>query len=237
MLGRFVKVYCDDILNFSKTREDHLVHVRMVFQTLRRLRHHKLFVKASKCQFSRPPVGFLGHVISERGVVIDPKKVVAVAQWAQPTSCTDNRRFIGQAIYYCKFVQNFSCLAAPLTALCSPQPPALGSRGARHWQPVAGQQSFASGSGPQVRVLAGAAGGKTFSSRRAPLASAWLHVKAEHQAPPRWASEHPLPDPRPHAAGRVHQPRLFGAAGLPLRSRLPAGPHRVIYLLTGPGRV
>jgi hypothetical protein len=116
MLGRFVQVYCDDILIFSKTREEHLVHVRMVLETLR---HHKLYAKASKCQFGRSSVGFLGHVISERGVAVDPRKVAAVAEWATPQSCTDVRRFVGLANYYRKFVLRFSAIAAPLTALCS----------------------------------------------------------------------------------------------------------------------
>ena len=120
MLGRFVQVYCDDILIFSKTREEHLVHVRMVLETLR---HHKLYAKASKCQFGRASDGFLGHVISEHGVSVDPRKVAAVAEWAKPSSCTDSdvRRFVGLANYYRKFVLRFSALAAPLTALCSPR--------------------------------------------------------------------------------------------------------------------
>jgi hypothetical protein len=107
MLGRFVQVYWDDILIFFKTREEHLVHVRMVLETLR---HHKLYAKASKCHFSRSSVGFLGHVFSERGVAVDPRKVAAVAEWAAPTSCTDVRRFIGLANYYRKFVLRFSAL-------------------------------------------------------------------------------------------------------------------------------
>jgi hypothetical protein len=110
-LGRFVQVYCDDILIFSKTREEHLVHVRMVLETLR---HHQLFAKASKCQFLRSPVGFLGHVISERGITADPRKVPAVAEWATPTSCTDVRRFIGLANYTVSL-----CCASP------PSPPHL----------------------------------------------------------------------------------------------------------------
>ena len=59
------------------------VHVRMVLETHR---HHTLYTKASKCQFGRSSVGFLGHVISERGVAVDPRKVAAVAEWATPTS-------------------------------------------------------------------------------------------------------------------------------------------------------
>ena len=131
LIGRFVQVYCDDILIFSKTREEHLVHVRMVLETLR---HHKLYAKASKCQFGRSSVGFLGHVISEHGVAVDPRKVAAVAEWATPTSCTDVRRFVGLANYYRKFVLRFSALAAPLTALCGP-------RALFTWGP-AEQQSF-----------------------------------------------------------------------------------------------
>jgi hypothetical protein len=80
MLGRFVQVYCDDILIFSKTREEHLVHVRMVIE---KLRHHKLYAKASKCQFGCAPVGLLRHVISEHGVAVDPRKVAVVAEWAR----------------------------------------------------------------------------------------------------------------------------------------------------------
>jgi hypothetical protein len=94
MLGRFVQVYCDDILIFSKTRAEHLAHVRMVLETLR---HHQLYAKASKCNFGRSSVGFLGHVISEHGVAVDPRKVAAVAEWAPPTSCTEVRRFVGLA--------------------------------------------------------------------------------------------------------------------------------------------
>jgi hypothetical protein len=104
----------------------------MVLETLRR---HKLYAKASKCQFGRSSVGFLGHVISELGVAVDPRKVAAVAEWAQPTSCTEVRRFVGFANYYRKFGLRFSALAAPLTALCSP-------RATFRWG-AAEQQSFA----------------------------------------------------------------------------------------------
>ena len=117
MLGTFVQVYMDDILIFSRSKEEHLVHVRMVLETLR---HHRLYAKASKCQFGRSSVGFLGHVISERGVAMDPRKVAAIRDWARPESCTDVRRFIGLANYY-RFVRGFSALTAPVTTLCSPK--------------------------------------------------------------------------------------------------------------------
>ncbi len=105
--GRFVHAYCDDILIISKTRDEHLVHVRMV-TVLETLLHHKPelsgYAKASKCQFGRASesVGFPGHVIiSEHGVAVDPSKVASVAEWARatPTSpaCTDVHRsgFVG----------------------------------------------------------------------------------------------------------------------------------------------
>ncbi len=76
-----MQVYCDDIVIFSKTRQEHLAHVRMV---LEKLRHHKFYAKASKCRFGRSSVGFLGHVILERGVAVDPRKVAAVAEWVTP---------------------------------------------------------------------------------------------------------------------------------------------------------
>ena len=118
MLGRFVQVYCDDILIFSKTREEHLMHVRMVLETLRQ---HKLHAKASKCLFGRSSVVILSHVFSEGGVAVDPRKVAAVAGWATPKSCTDVRRFVGLAKYYREFVLRFSAIAGSLTALCSPR--------------------------------------------------------------------------------------------------------------------
>ena len=82
MLGRFVQVYCDDILVFPKTREEHMMHVRMVLETLL---PHKLYAKASKCQFGRSSACFFSQVISEHGVAVDPRKVSAVAERAAPT--------------------------------------------------------------------------------------------------------------------------------------------------------
>jgi hypothetical protein len=90
----------------------------MVLETLR---HHQIFAKASKCQFGRSSVGFLGHIISARGVGVDPAKVEAIRNWARPSTCTDVRRFVGLANYYRRFVPRFSDIAAPLTALCSPR--------------------------------------------------------------------------------------------------------------------
>ena len=103
MLGKFVQVYMDTFI-FSRTEAEHLIHVRMVLESLR---HHHLYPKASKRQFGRSSVVFLGHVISERGVAMDPCKLSAIRGWAQPESCLDVRRFVGLANYYCRFVRFF----------------------------------------------------------------------------------------------------------------------------------
>jgi hypothetical protein len=95
MLGCFVHVYFCDILIFSnlKTRKEHLMHVQMVLETPH---HQQLFPKASTCQFIRssPAGDFLGqwHIISERGVAVDPRKITVVADWATQTPCTDASR-------------------------------------------------------------------------------------------------------------------------------------------------
>ena len=124
MLGQFVQVYMDDILLFSRTREEHRHHVRLVLETLR---HNQLYAKASKCEFGRSSVGFLGHIISARGVAVDPRKIEAIRTWARPVSCTDVRRFVGLSNYYRKFVQGFANLAAYLPP-CAARRPRSGGR-------------------------------------------------------------------------------------------------------------
>ena len=116
-LGRCAVVYMDDILVHSASREQHLKDVEEVLATLRR---HKLFAKSSKCEFGRQELGFLGHRLSAAGVSVDPRKVQSIREWATPRSCTEVRRFIGLANYYRRFVEGYAELAAPLTALGSP---------------------------------------------------------------------------------------------------------------------
>ena len=84
---------------------------------LQLLQDHKLYAKFSKCDFWLSEVHFLGHVVSKKGVSVDPKKVEAVSKWAALTSVTEIRSFLGLAGYYRKFVEEFSKIVALLTAL------------------------------------------------------------------------------------------------------------------------
>ena len=90
----------------------------MVLDTLH---HHSLFSKEAKCAFCSSSVAFLGHVILAAGLVVYPRTTEAISEWARPSSCTDVRRFVGLANYYCKLVKGFTMVAAPLTELCSPR--------------------------------------------------------------------------------------------------------------------
>ena len=113
-LRRFILVFFDDILIYSKTWADHLRHLRAVLDELRR---HQLFVKRTKCSFGASSVAYLGHVISAAGVAMDPAKVQAIHDWSAPRSPRVVPGFLGLAGYYRKFVHNYGAIAAPLTAL------------------------------------------------------------------------------------------------------------------------
>ncbi|CAL9026823.1 unnamed protein product, partial [Prunus brigantina] len=113
-LDRFVIVFIDDILVYSKSRKAHMKHLEIVLGTLRR---RQLYAKFSKCQFWLDRISFLGHVISAEGIYVDPQKIEAVMNWPQPTSVTEIRSFLGLAGYYRRFVEGFSVIAASLTRL------------------------------------------------------------------------------------------------------------------------
>ncbi|KAJ9522447.1 hypothetical protein QJQ45_008252 [Haematococcus lacustris] len=111
-------VYLDDILVMSKDSEEHLVHLRRVFDLLRK---NKFYAKLSKCEFMQRTLKFLGHIISAHGISVDPCKVTAISEWPVPTSLKTLQFFLGAANYVRKFVHNFSTIAAPLTDLTGPK--------------------------------------------------------------------------------------------------------------------
>lgn len=96
-IGRFVVVYFDDILVFSTTWDEHLLHLREVLLALRR---DKLFIAKQKCEFGTSEVLFLGYIVSAAGLRVDPLKVEVIASWPQPTTISEIRSFHGLASFY-----------------------------------------------------------------------------------------------------------------------------------------
>jgi hypothetical protein len=113
-LDKFVVVFIDDILIYSKNEEDHAQHLRIV---LTRLREHQLYAKFSKCAFWLEEIQFLGHVLSAKGIAVDPSKVKDILEWKPPTIVHQVRSFLGLAGYYRRFILDFSKLVKPITSL------------------------------------------------------------------------------------------------------------------------
>uniref|UniRef100_A0A2N9HNA1 Uncharacterized protein n=1 Tax=Fagus sylvatica TaxID=28930 RepID=A0A2N9HNA1_FAGSY len=113
-LGRFVVVYFDDILVYSKSLDQHIDHLHCVLAVLRK---EKLYANLKKCSFCLDKVVFLGYVVSGKGIAVDEEKVKAIKEWPTPKSITEVRSFHGLAGFYRRFVKDFSTLAAPLTEI------------------------------------------------------------------------------------------------------------------------
>jgi hypothetical protein len=113
-LDKFVVVFIDDILIYSKSEAEHAKHLCIVLQ---RLRDHKLYAKFSKCEFWLDSVKFLGHTIFKDGISVDPSKVQEFMDWKPPKSVHQIRSFLGLAGYYRQFIPDFSRIAKPMTEL------------------------------------------------------------------------------------------------------------------------
>jgi phosphatidylinositol kinase/protein kinase (PI-3 family) len=113
-LEKFVLVFIDDILIYSKNREEHEEHLRLVLQVLR---EHQLYVKFSKCDFFQKKIHYLGHVIFEEGVTVDPDKIRSIMEWPTPKDVLDIISFMGLAGYYRRFIKGFSKIGCPITSL------------------------------------------------------------------------------------------------------------------------
>ncbi|GJZ39678.1 reverse transcriptase domain-containing protein [Tanacetum coccineum] len=113
-LDKFVIVFIDDILIYSRNKEEHANHLRIILELLKK---EKLYAKFSKCDFWIRIVQFLGHLIDNQGLHVDPAKIEAVKNWTSPTTPTEIRQFLGLAGYYRRFIKDFSKIAKSLTEL------------------------------------------------------------------------------------------------------------------------
>ncbi|GJX82432.1 putative reverse transcriptase domain-containing protein [Tanacetum coccineum] len=113
-LDKFVIVFIDDILIYSKNKQEHEEHLKIILELLKK---EELYAKFSKCEFWISKVQFLGHVIDSEGIHVDPAKIEAIKDWTSPKSPTEIRQFLGLAGYYRRFIEGFSKIAKPMTKL------------------------------------------------------------------------------------------------------------------------
>ncbi|GKA63307.1 putative reverse transcriptase domain-containing protein [Tanacetum coccineum] len=113
-LDKFIIVFIDDILIYSKNKKEHEEHLKLILELLKK---EELYAKFSKCEFWIPKVQFLGHVIDSKGIHVDPAKIESIKDWASPKSPTEIRQFLGLAGYYRRFIEGFSKIAKPMTKL------------------------------------------------------------------------------------------------------------------------
>jgi hypothetical protein len=113
-LDKFIMVFIDNILVYSRSEEEHEGHLRLVLQ---KLRDHKLYAKLSKYELWLKQFALLGHVILKGGIYVDPSKVQDVLSWKSPMSVSDIRSFLRLAGYYRRFIEGFSKISKPMTEL------------------------------------------------------------------------------------------------------------------------
>jgi hypothetical protein len=113
-IDKFVVVYFDDILIYSKNLNEHLDHLRNVLNVLR---SEQLYANLKKCTFCMEKIVFLSYVVTAQGIEMDEEKVKAIQDWPTPKSVNEVRSFHGLASFYRRFVKDFSIIAAPLTEI------------------------------------------------------------------------------------------------------------------------
>ncbi|XP_019054292.1 PREDICTED: uncharacterized protein LOC109115086 [Nelumbo nucifera] len=113
-LCKFVVVFFDDILIYNANEEEHAQHLQQVLQCLE---INQFYVKLSKCHFCQHSIDYLGHIVDERGVHADPRKVDTVLNWPPITTLKQLRGFLGLTGYYRRFIKGYAHTATPLTEL------------------------------------------------------------------------------------------------------------------------
>ncbi|GJV98670.1 putative reverse transcriptase domain-containing protein [Tanacetum coccineum] len=113
-LDKFVIIFIDDILIYSKDKKEHEEHLKAILELLKK---EELYAKFSKCEFWIPKVQFLGHVIDCQGIHVDPVKIESIKDWVSPKTPTEIHQFLGLVGYYQRFIEGFSKIAKPMTKL------------------------------------------------------------------------------------------------------------------------
>ncbi|GJX81241.1 putative reverse transcriptase domain-containing protein [Tanacetum coccineum] len=113
-LDKFVIVFIDDILIYSKNKQEHEEHLKLILKLLKK---EELYAKCYKCEFWIPKVQFIGHLIDSQGIHMDPAKIESIKDWASPKSPTEIRQFLGLAGYYRRFIKGFLKISKPMTKL------------------------------------------------------------------------------------------------------------------------
>nr|GFC09764.1 putative reverse transcriptase domain-containing protein [Tanacetum cinerariifolium]GFC09771.1 putative reverse transcriptase domain-containing protein [Tanacetum cinerariifolium] len=113
-LDKFMIIFIDDILIYSKNKEEHEEHLKLILKLLKK---EELYAIFSKCEFWISKVQFLGHVIDSKGIHVDSTKIESIKDWTSPKSPTEIRQFLGLSGYYRRFIEGFSKIAKSMTKL------------------------------------------------------------------------------------------------------------------------